>query len=33
MAQFGIQPPDVANIVTDEPTGTLEFRLLLSKAA
>jgi polyisoprenoid-binding protein YceI len=33
MAQFGIQPPDVANIVTEEPTGTMEFRLLLSKAA
>lgn len=33
MAEFGIQPPDVANIVTVEPTGTMEFRLLLTKAA
>jgi polyisoprenoid-binding protein YceI len=32
MAQFGIQPPDVANIVTTEPTGTMEFRLLFAKA-
>ena len=32
MADFDIQPPNVANIVTVEPTGTLEFRLLLEKA-
>ena len=32
MADFEIQPPNVANIVTVEPTGTLEFRLLLEKA-
>lgn len=33
MAEFGIQPPNIANIVTVEPTGTMEFRLLLTKAA
>ncbi len=32
MADFGIEPPNVANIVTVQPTGTLEFRLLLQKA-
>lgn len=33
MADFGIEPPNVANIVSVEPTGTLEFSLLLEKAA
>lgn len=32
MADFGIQPPSVANIVSVEPTGTMEFRLLLERA-
>lgn len=32
LADFGIEPPNIANIVTVEPTGTLEFRLLLEKA-
>jgi polyisoprenoid-binding protein YceI len=33
MADFGIEPPNVANIVSVEPTGTMEFRLVLEKAA
>lgn len=33
MADFGIEPPNVANIVSVEPTGTMEFSLLLEKAA
>jgi polyisoprenoid-binding protein YceI len=32
MADFGIEPPNVANIVSVEPTGTMEFRLVLEKA-
>lgn len=32
MADFGIKPPSVANIVSVEPTGTMEFRLLLERA-
>jgi polyisoprenoid-binding protein YceI len=32
MADFGIEPPSVANIVSVEPTGTLEFDLVLEKA-
>lgn len=32
MADFDIEPPNVANIVSVEPTGTMEFRLLLEKA-
>lgn len=31
MADFGITPPDVAGIVTVEPSGTLEFKLILAK--
>jgi polyisoprenoid-binding protein YceI len=33
MADFGIEPPNVANIVSVDPTGTMEFRLVLEKAA
>lgn len=33
MADFGIEAPNVANIVSVEPTGTMEFKLLLEKAA
>jgi polyisoprenoid-binding protein YceI len=32
MADFGIEPPSVANIVSVEPTGTLEFDLIFEKA-
>lgn len=32
MADFDIEPPSVANIVSVEPTGTLEFDLILEKA-
>lgn len=32
MADFGIEPPNVANLVSVEPTGTMEFRLLLERA-
>ncbi len=32
MADFGIEPPSVANIVSVQPTGTLEFDLILEKA-
>ncbi|CAN5848278.1 hypothetical protein BH23ACT12_BH23ACT12_24280 [soil metagenome] len=32
MADFGIEPPSVANIVSVEPTGEMEFRLLLERA-
>jgi polyisoprenoid-binding protein YceI len=32
MADFEIEPPSVANIVSVEPTGTLEFDLILEKA-
>jgi polyisoprenoid-binding protein YceI len=32
MSEFDIEPPDVAGIVTVEPTGTMEFRLVLAKA-
>lgn len=31
MAEFGITPPSVENVVTVEPTAAMEFRLLLSK--
>ena len=31
LADFGITPPNVANIVSAEPTGTMEFRLVLEK--
>lgn len=31
MSQFEITPPSVANIVTVEPSATMEFRLLLAK--
>lgn len=33
MLEFGIVPPHVVNVVTVEPTATMEFRLLLAKAA
>lgn len=33
MADFGIEAPNVANIVSVGPTGTMEFKLLLEKAA
>lgn len=33
LADFGIETPDVANIVSVAPTGTMEFILLLEKAA
>jgi polyisoprenoid-binding protein YceI len=33
MSEFDIQPPNVAGIVTVEPTGTMEFRVVLAKAA
>jgi polyisoprenoid-binding protein YceI len=33
MSEFDIEPPNVAGIVTVEPTGTMEFRLVLAKAA
>jgi len=33
MADFGIEAPNVANVVSVEPTGTMEFKLLLEKAA
>lgn len=33
LADFGIEAPNVANIVSVEPTGTMEFKLLLEKAA
>ncbi|HEX2148911.1 MAG TPA: YceI family protein [Actinomycetota bacterium] len=33
MADFGIEAPSVANIVSVEPTGTMEFNLLLEKTA
>ncbi|MEX0789926.1 MAG: YceI family protein [Actinomycetota bacterium] len=33
MADFGIETPNVANIVSVEPTATMEFKLLLEKAA
>lgn len=33
MADFGIEAPSVANVVSVEPTGTMEFKLLLEKAA
>lgn len=32
MSEFGITPPSVANIVTVEPRGTMEFRLLMGKS-
>lgn len=32
MADYGITPPDVAGIVTVEPSGTLEFKLVFAKA-
>jgi polyisoprenoid-binding protein YceI len=32
MADFGIEPPSIANIVAVQPTGTLEFDLILEKA-
>ena len=33
MSEFDIEPPNIAGIVTVEPTGTMEFRLVLAKAA
>lgn len=33
LADFGIEPPNVANVVSVAPTGTLEFRLRLEKEA
>lgn len=33
MADFGIEAPTIANVVSVEPTGTMEFKLLLEKAA
>lgn len=33
MSEFAMEPPKIANIVTVEPTATMEFRLLLAKAA
>lgn len=32
MADYGITPPDVAGIVTVEPSGTLEFKVVFAKA-
>jgi polyisoprenoid-binding protein YceI len=32
MSDFGIAPPNIANIVRVEPKGTMEFKLLLSKS-
>lgn len=32
MADYGITPPDVAGIVTVEPSGTIEFKLVFAKA-
>lgn len=33
MAEFGIAPPNIENVVTVEPTAAMEFHLRLSKAA
>ena len=33
MSEFEMRPPNIAGIVTVEPTATMEFRLLLAKAA